>query len=128
MSKAIVFSVIESPTHPKLSNLYNELGYEELRFKSVRNAMNALKKHKPDVIVAEFFYAYGTNYSGIHVSNLDMFLITLQKYPDYHPRFIVLVSKKEQQFVSKLEAHYKVDHVLVQPVTADQVRPLLQQY
>lgn len=125
MSKPIIFSVIESPTHPKLSELYNEMGYEEMQFKSMRKTMNALKSHKPDVIVAEFFYAYGTNYSSNHISNLDTLLITLQKYPDYQPKIIVLVTKQEQQFVSKLEEHYKLDQVLVQPVTEQQMRSLL---
>jgi len=124
-AKPVVFSIIESPLHPKLSNLYNELGYEELQLSSMRRAMNALKKHQPDVIVAEFFYAYSTNYSSNHISNLDSLLITLQKYPDYHPIVILLVSKKDQQFVSKLQVHYKIDHVLLQPVTEDQVRALL---
>lgn len=86
MSKPVVFSVIESPAHPKLSDLYEELGFEELQFKSIRKTIAALKQYKPDVIVAEFFYAYGTNYSGIHVSNLDMLLISLQKYADYFPK------------------------------------------
>lgn len=129
MTKPIVFSVIESPTHPQLSNLYNELGLEELQFRSIRKAMNALKKHKPDVIVAEFFYAFGTNYSSNHISNLDSLLITLQKYPDYHPKIILLVSKREYEFVSKLEGHYgdyyNADYVLTQPVTEEQVRALL---
>ncbi|NOQ77783.1 MAG: hypothetical protein GQ546_00110 [Gammaproteobacteria bacterium] len=129
MSKPIVFSVIEAPTHPKLSDLYDEMGYEELQFKSVRKAMNALKKHKPDVIVAEFFYAFGTNYSSNHICNLDSLLITLQKYPDYQPKIIILVSKREYEFVSKLAGHYgdcyHADYVLAQPVTAEQVRPLL---
>ncbi|MCW8928878.1 MAG: hypothetical protein OQL19_01415 [Gammaproteobacteria bacterium] len=125
MSKPIVFSVIESPTHPKLSNLYEEMGYEELQLPSIRKAMNALKKNKPDVIVAEFFYAFGTNYSSNHISNLDSLLITLQKYPDYHPKIIVIVSKKEFEFVSKLQEHYDIDHVLAHPVTEEQVRALI---
>lgn len=129
MSKPIVFSVIESPAHPKLSNLYDELGYEEFQFTSVRKAMNALKKHQPDVIVAEFFYAFSTNYSSNHISNLDSLLITLQKYPDYHPKIIFLVSKREYEFVSKLDGHYgdyfNADYVLAQPVTEEQVRLLL---
>lgn len=129
MSKPVVFSVIESPAHPKLSNLYDEMGYEELKFPSVRKAMAALKKNKPDVIVAEFFYAFGTNYSSNHICNLDSLLITLQKYPDYHPKIIFLVSKREQEFVSKLDGHYgdyyHADYVLPQPVTEEQVRTLL---
>ena len=75
MSKPIIFSVIESPTHPKLSALYKHLGIHEEQFNSVRKLLAALKKSKPDFIVAEFFYAYGSNYSGIHISNLDMMLM-----------------------------------------------------
>lgn len=129
MSKAIVFSVIETPTHPKLSDLYDEMGYEELQFKSIRKAMNALKNHQPDIIVAEFFYAFGTNYSSNHISNLDSLLITLQKYPDYQPKLIILVSKREYEFVSKLTGQYvdyfNMDYVLPQPVSAEQVRQFL---
>jgi hypothetical protein len=125
LSKPIVFSVIESPTHPKLSSLYQQKGYEELQLPSIRKAMNALKKYKPDVIVGEFFYAYGTNYASNHICNLDSLLITLQKYPDYDPKIIVVVSKKDQPFVHKLQEHYKVDHILVQPVTEAQVEAIL---
>ncbi len=128
-SKPIVFSIIESATHPKLSTVYNEMGYEELQFHSMRKAMSALKKHQPEVIVAEFFYAYGTNYASNHICNLDSLLITLQKYPQYQPKLIILVSKREYEFVSKLEGHYgnyyNADYVLTQPVTEQQVRELL---
>jgi len=125
VSKPVVFSVIEAPTHPKLSDLYNELGYNELQFSSVRKAISALKKQKPDIITAEFFYAFSTNYSSNYISNLDSLLITLQKYPDYQPKIIVFVSKQEQEYVSKLAIRYLPDHVLILPVTAEQVRPLL---
>lgn len=126
MSKPIVFSLIESPTHPKLSSLYDDMGYEEMQFRSIRKAMNAFKKHKPDVIVAEFFYKYSTNYSSNHISNLDSLLITLQKYPNYEPKIILLVTKKEYQFVSKLEEHYKIAHVLTQPVVEHDIKSFLQ--
>ena len=95
----------------------------------MRKAMNALKKYQPEVIVAEFFYAYGTNYASNHICNLDSLLITLQKYPDYQPKFIILVSKREYEFVSKLEGHYgnyyNADYVLAQPVTEQQIRELI---
>jgi len=125
LPKPIVFSIIESPTHPKLSDLYNELGYEELKLSSVRKAMNALKTQKPDVIVAEFFYAYSTNYSSNHISNLDSLLITLHKYPDYHPKFIIICSKNDRQYIAKLEQHFTVDHILTHPVSEAQVRAIL---
>jgi len=36
-----------------------------------------------------------------------------------------MVSKKEFEFVSKLEAHYKIDQILIQPVTEEKVSLLL---
>lgn len=129
MSRPIVFSIVESPTHPKLTALYEELGYEEIVLRSMRKAMSALKKYQPDVIVAEFFYAYGTNYASNHISNLDSLLITLQTYPDYNPKILLVVKKSEQQYVSKLGEHYSAyyneDYVLVQPVYEQQVRDIL---
>jgi hypothetical protein len=91
--------------------------------------MAGLKKNKPDVIVAEFFYAFGTNYASNHICNLDTLLITLQKYPDYQPKLIIMVSKREYEFVSKLNGHYdyqyNTDYVLTQPVSEAQIRALI---
>lgn len=129
MSKPIVFSVIETPTHPKLSDLYDEMGYEELQFQSVRKAISALKKYKPDVIVAQFFFSFSTNYASNHISNLDSLIITLQKYSDYKPKFIFLVSKKDYQYIEKLTSHYdefsSSNHSVILPVTEEQIKKLL---
>ena len=129
MSKPIVFSVIETPTHPKLSDLYDEMGYEELQFQSIRKAISALKKYKPDVIVAQFFFSFSTNYASNHISNLDSLIITLQKYSDYKPKFIFLVSKKDYQYIEKLTSHYdefsSSNHSLILPVTEEQIKKLL---
>lgn len=129
MQKPIVFSLIESPSHPKLSKLFSELGYEEMQFFSVRKAINALKKYKPDVIVVQFFYAFSTNYASNHISNLDSLIITLQKYSDYKPMFIFLASKKDYQYIDQLTSHYEgfssSNHSLILPVTEEQVRAIL---
>jgi hypothetical protein len=129
MSKAIVFSIIETPLYPKISPLFAEINYEEMQFFSVRNAIKALKTHKPDVIIAQFLYAYSTNYASNHISNLDSLLITLQKYADYKPKFIFLATKKEYPHLSQLISHYEgfssTNHSLILPVTMDQVKELL---
>ena len=106
MAKKIL-SIIESPTHPKLSQLYARLGFREFQVNSMRNAMKVLKQEKPDFIVAEFFYGYGNNYAGVNVSNLDTLLSSLPKYsPD--TRTIVFVSKDEVQHVEKLHNLYPI--------------------
>ena len=129
MPKPIVFSIIEAPAHPKLSSLYNELGYDEMILSSVRRAIIALKKYEPDVIVAQFFFSFSTNYASNHISNLDSLIITLQKYPGYKPKFIFLASKKDHQYIEQLTSHYGAflssNHSLILPVTEEQIKELL---
>ncbi|MCW9055636.1 MAG: hypothetical protein OQK47_03350 [Gammaproteobacteria bacterium] len=105
MSERIILSIIESPMHPRLSALYQRLGFREIQVTSMRKAMSVLKKQPPEFIVAEFFYGYGNNYAGVNVSNLDVLLSSLPKYsPD--TRTIVFVQKEEQQYVEKLHQLY----------------------
>ncbi len=105
MKKLTILSLIESPTHPKLSELYESMGAREIKVNSSRNAIKAVKTHKPDFIVAEFFYGYGNNYAGVNVSNLDVLLSTLPRYsPD--TKTIVFVQKEESQYIEKLHKLY----------------------
>ena len=124
MSKPLLFSIIESPTHPDFSGLYRRLGIEASVHESTRKAINALKKEQPDLIVAEFFYGYGNNYAGVNVSNLDVFLHSLQKYAP-EARIIVMVEKQEREFVAKLAALFPLQAVLVQPVREAQMEQAL---
>ena len=102
-----VLSIMESPTHPKLTKLFEQMGAREIMVNSSRNAIKALKTHKPDFIVAEFFYGYGNNYAGVNVSNLDVLLSSLPKYsPD--TKTIVFVMKDEVQFIEKLNNLYPI--------------------
>ena len=124
MSARTVFSIVESPAHPDFSRLYKRLAISEIRLASMRKAISALKEQKPDYVVAEFFYGYGNNYAGVNVSNLDVFLYSLQKYaPD--SRVIVLVDRREREYVDKLSALFSLHAVLPQPVREQDIEPLL---
>ena len=127
MIQPIVFSIIESPAHKSYSGLYQQFGLKEVRLNSIRKANAALKKQLPDLVVAEFIYGYGSNYSGVHISNLDVFLVTLIKY-QAKPNIIVLVDKSEAEHVSKLNAIYPIAHILKHPVTDDMMKPILAEY
>ena len=123
MSTRTLFSIVESPAHPDFSHLYQRLDLREVRLASMRKAISALKNDTPDYVVAEFFYGYGNNYAGVNVSNLDVFLYSLQKYaPD--ARVIVLVDRRERQFVEKLSALFSLHAVLQQPVREQDIEPL----
>jgi hypothetical protein len=118
MTSPILYSIIESPTHPDLTSVYADLGYEEMRLFSMRKAIAALKKCRPEVVVAEFFYGFGNNYAGVNVSNLDVFLASLRKYSS-STRVIVMAGPADLVHVEKLAALFELHSVLAQPVSPD---------
>lgn len=120
MNHPIIFSIIESPIHPNFSNLYQSLNFEDIRLGSMRKAIAQLKKQKPDFVVAEFFYGYGNNYAGVNLSNLDVFLCSLQKYAP-EAKVIVLVEKAERKYVDKLAELFPLHAVLQYPVSAEKI-------
>ena len=112
----IVYSVIESAAHPKLSALYLRHGYTEIQLTSVRKAIQELKMHTPDLVVADFLYGYGNNYAGVNISNLDVFLYSLQKYaPDC--KVIALYEKSEQAYIGKLQELFTIAASFAYPVS-----------
>ncbi len=125
MSEPLLFSIIESPTHPPLSEYYKKHGIEELRLTSTRKAINALKQRKPDFVVAEFFYGYGNNYAGVNICNLDVFLYSLQKYAP-EAKVIVFVDKEEKKFTEKLAGLFSLYGILQYPIHEEEFRTLLE--
>ncbi len=91
----------------------------------MRKAISALKTDTPDLVVAEFMYGYGNNYAGVNVSNLDVFLYSLQKY-SRETGIIVLVDKREYQYIDKLRALFPLHAVLQYPVREQDIEPFLQ--
>lgn len=124
MTAPVLFSILESPGHPNFAALYRRLGIVESRFNSMRAALQALKRQRPDYIAAEFFYGYGNNYAGVNISNLDVMLYSLQKYAP-QARVIVLVEKDQRQYVDPLQAILPLHAILIQPVTEAQMQAVL---
>jgi hypothetical protein len=120
----IVYSIIESAAHPDLSALYVRHGYQEIRLTSVRKAIQELKKHKPDLVVADFLYGYGNNYAGVNISNLDVFLYSLQKYAPAC-RVIALYEKSEQAYIGKLERLFTIAGSFTYPVSESDLEKVL---
>jgi hypothetical protein len=124
MGDPVLYSIIESPAHPNLSRLYGRLGIEELRLPSQRKAVQTLRSRPPDWVVAEFFYGFGNNYAGANLSNLDVFLGSLQRYAP-KARVLVLVAKDQRAYVNRLAERFPLHAVLVQPVQEKEVEAIL---
>lgn len=123
MSK-VIYSVIESRTHPFLTSLYAQCGLEELCFKSMRKVISKIKSDPPEYIAVEFFYGYGNNYAGINSSNVDVMLYTLQRYSK-ETKVIVFVDKKQREYVDKLNDIIQLHAVFTLPVDEENVKQVL---
>lgn len=119
-----LYSIIESPAHPDLSKFYKRYGFNQLKFNSQRKAISALKKEKPDFVVAEFFYGYGNNYAGVNVSNLDVFLHSQRKYAP-EAKIIVLAQPREYPHVQKLAELFPLHAVIRLPLREDMMMDAL---
>ena len=126
MPGLIVYSVIESPFHPDLQEIYSRFGMEEIKFNSMRKAISHLKKQLPDLIVADFVYGYGSNYAGANVCNLDVFLRSLEPFSKPY-KMIVFVDKEEQEFVEKLHHLFPINTALINPVKPEHMETVLKE-
>lgn len=120
----VLYSIIESPLHPQFQALYQQKGMTEIRLQSVRKAIQLLKQQPPDVVVADFVYGYGNNYAGVNISNLDVFLYSLDKYAA-DCRVIVCHEKADGQYVQKLQELFPQIHTLMYPVDVKLLESLL---
>lgn len=120
----VVYSIVELPKHPNLSALYRARGLHEFRFGAMRQAIKQLKKDAPDYVVADFVYGYGNNYAGVNISNLDVFLHSLEKYAP-GARVIVFAERAELAYADRLAALFPIHGILAYPVTAGELAPLL---
>lgn len=122
----IVYSIIESAAHPDLSALYHRCGYREIQMTSVRKAIQELKRQVPDLVVADFLYGYGNNYAGVNISNLDVFLYSLQKYAP-ECKVVALFEKSEQAYIAKLQELFAITACYAYPVAEQDIEPILKQ-
>lgn len=116
----LLFDIVESPLHPDLERPAAALSLQRVVFNSQRKAMAALKRHPPDLVVADFFYGYGNNYAGANVSNLDVLLRSLQRFAPA-ARVTVLADRRELPHVPKLSALFPLHAVVALPAEADAV-------
>ena len=125
MDTSVLLSIVESPTHPNFSALYRRLKLTEVKATSMRKAIAEAKRCKPGFVVAEFFYGFGNNYAGANISNLDVFLSSLQKYAP-GARVVVLVDRGELKFVDRLRDRFELHAVLTHPMGEEQMQAALE--
>ena len=115
-----LLSVIELGGYPNFSPIYQATGYTVHIEHSVRNAIRAMKKITPAVIVAEFNFQSDFR---DRTSSLESLLSTVQRLDNC--RVIVFYEQEYQQQLDKLTAQYDVYATLPFPIDGVELRRLL---
>jgi hypothetical protein len=113
-----------SPFALQFLDLFQELDMVATHFDSARNLHRALKTQKPDIFIGEFVYAWGNDYAGNTISNLDVTLRTMQAVAP-KTRIIVVMQAAEAAHIDKLLAVFPIHATLILPCSADALRTAL---
>ena len=100
MSK--ILFVIELGGFPLTLDDLKKAGHEVEYVSNMRKAVSLLKKFKPDVMVAEFFY---TSQFRDRDSNLDTIMTQVVSYSP-HTKVITLVEKEQQAHFERLQSRF----------------------
>ena len=117
MRAGTLLSIVELGGYPNFSSLYRGAGFEVITASSMRKALALVKRHRPDVIVAEFNYQSDFR---DRTSNLDSLLATLQtRCPE--ARVVVFFEKAQAQHLQRLLARFSVHAALSFPIDQAQL-------
>jgi DNA-binding NtrC family response regulator len=122
MEDQALLALVELGEYPNFVPLYQCQGYQVEMVNSVRKAQAWLKRHKPKVVVAEF---YADPQFRDRLSNLESLLATLQRY-NIDARVIVLIDKRYLENLEKVKQRYQVHTVLTYPVEMSAMRAALE--
>jgi DNA-binding NarL/FixJ family response regulator len=112
--------VIELLGYPNLRPLYERLGYRVLTEFAVRKAISLMRKEKPAVIVADFYFQPDFR---DRVSNLESLLATAQSHKDV--KVLVLYESTHEHALERLRARFRIDAALTLPVCETELEGVL---
>ena len=98
--------------YPDFSPLYRRLGCDIISAQGMRKAMAALKKHAPQLLIAEFNYA--PTY-GARISTVEALLAAVQTCKE-KPRVLLFTEPPHLQHLPLLEKQYGVLEALAYPI------------
>lgn len=123
MSGKQLLAVVEFLAHTGLKGVYEALGYTVTSELTVRKAIAAVRRHKPDVVAADFFYQPDFR---DRVSNLESLLATLQGGAPV--KILVYYDAAHQHALDKVRQRFRIDAALTLPVKQAEVEAILRDW
>ncbi len=115
-----LLAVVEFLTHNRLRAVYEALGYQVHSEFAVRKAIAWLRKNRPDVVVADFYFQPDFR---DRLSNLESLLAAVQSMPEV--KVLVYYDPLHQVALDKVRQRFHIDEALPVPVQDEAVRELL---
>jgi len=116
----VLLSVIELLGYPNMASLYEQLGYRVLTEFSVRKAISQIRKEKPSVIVADFYFQPDFR---DRVSNLESLLATAQSLKEV--KVVVLYEARHEHALERLKQRFRISAALTLPVKETDLESVL---
>jgi DNA-binding NarL/FixJ family response regulator len=118
-----LLSVIEFIEHAQFPTLYKSLGFEVTAEWQVRKAVSLVRKLKPDVIVADFYFQ--SNFRD-RLSNLESLLAATQLLKDF--RVLVFYEPQNIHALERVRERMRIDAALSMPASEQAIKSVLQEW
>lgn len=123
LSPRKLLTVIEFIEHSQYPVLYQSLGYEVTTEWQVRKAVSQVRKMKPDVIVADFYFQSDFR---DRLSNLESLLAATQLLKDI--RVLVFYEPHNEPALNKVRERMRIDAALPMPATDEAIKAVLAEW
>ena len=119
-----LLSVVEHGGYPDFSALYQAKGFSVISAVTSRKAISLMKKHSPEVLVAEFNYQ--SNFRD-RTSNLESLLASLERYAraGVNTKAIVFYEKETRHQLEKLLQQFSIFKVMAYPIEEAELEKIL---
>lgn len=115
-----LLAVIEFMNHGKFAALYKRLGFDVTTEWQVRKAVSLVRKLKPAVIVADFYFQSDFR---DRLSNLESLLAAAQPLVD--TKILVFYEEKNQHALDKVRERMRIDAALPMPASEEAIESVL---
>lgn len=119
-SDKLLLSIVELGGYPDFTPVYEQAGYRVVTVRSVRKAIQALKKETPKVVVAEFNFQSDFR---DRTSSLESLLAVTERMPAC--RVVVFYEQEYRHQLDRLCQHYRLHATLAFPVEREQLAAVL---
>ena len=115
-----LLSIIEVGGYPNFSSIYEAQGYQVTVLTTMRKVLKYLKKHTPDMVVAEFNFQSDFR---DRTSSLESLMSMIERMPN--TKVIVFYDKEFKKQLARLEEHYHFHATLSFPIDVDDLQEAL---